>query len=206
MSYMKYNASYYSLTISWATTSGTSLSRSNVNSMAPLSLYFPFNFLWSSTHSLRAIDAFFPSSSSASSTLTPVSSAKKAWFSRSLMVYLGEGTMKLRLKSVLYTLLPLNCNVVVVYLDISILSCCKRILVILDERALWPNLTQYLCCWEKVAHWTQTYFSRKSNWKVVMDYFPLCTQNHYVTEMKDTLQMWKETAVLLWAQLSAPQQ
>lgn len=86
----------YSLTISCATTSGTSFSKSNVNSMAPLSLYFPFNFLWSSTHSLRAIEAFFPSSSSASSTLTPVSSAKNAWFNKSFMVYLGEGTVKLR--------------------------------------------------------------------------------------------------------------
>lgn len=80
----------HQLTISCATTSGTSFSRSNVNSMAPLSLYFPFNFLWSSTHSFRAIEAFFPSSSSASSTLTPVSSAKKAWFNRSLMLYLEE--------------------------------------------------------------------------------------------------------------------
>lgn len=77
-------------TISWATASGTSLLRSKVNSIAPLSLYFPFSFFWSSTQSLRAIDVFLPSSSSASSTLTPVSSAKKAWFSRSLMEYLGK--------------------------------------------------------------------------------------------------------------------
>ena len=99
----------YSLTISCATTSGTSFSKSNANSMAPVSLYFPFNFLWSSTHSLRAIEAFFPSSSSASSTLTPVSSAKKAWFNKSLMVYLGERTVELRFryKHVFHTLQPL---------------------------------------------------------------------------------------------------
>lgn len=77
-------------TISWATTSGTSLTKSNVNSMAPVSLYFPFSFLGSSTHSFRAIEDFFPSSSSLSSTLTPVSSAKNAWFRRSLMEYLQE--------------------------------------------------------------------------------------------------------------------
>lgn len=80
------------LTISWATTSGISFTKSKVNSMAPVSLYFPFSFLASSTHSFRAIDDFFPSSSSLSSTLTPVSSAKNAWFRRSLMEYLQENT------------------------------------------------------------------------------------------------------------------
>lgn len=75
-------------TISWATSSGVSFSRSKVNSMAPLSLGFPFSFLGSSTHNLKAIVDFLPWSSSASSTLTPVSSAKKAWLSRSLISYL----------------------------------------------------------------------------------------------------------------------
>lgn len=48
----------------------------------------PFSFLTSSirSHSLMAITS--PSSSSASSTRTPVSSWKKAWFSRILMAYL----------------------------------------------------------------------------------------------------------------------
>lgn len=75
-------------TISCATASGTSFSRSKVNSMAPPSLYLPFSLRGSSTHIFSAMDVFIPSSSSASSTLTPVSSAKKAWFSRSLMEYL----------------------------------------------------------------------------------------------------------------------
>lgn len=75
-------------TISCATASGTSFSRSKVNSMAPPSLYLPFSLRGSSTHSFSAMEVFIPSSSSASSTLTPVSSAKKAWFSRSLMEYL----------------------------------------------------------------------------------------------------------------------
>lgn len=58
--------------------------------MAPVSLYLPFSFLGSSTHSLRAMVDFLPSSSSLSSTLTPVSSAKKAWFRRSLMENLRD--------------------------------------------------------------------------------------------------------------------
>lgn len=77
-------------TISCATASGSSLTRSKVNSIAPVSLYFPFSFLGSSTQSFRAMEDFFPSSSSLSSTRTPVSSAKKAWFRRSLMEYLQE--------------------------------------------------------------------------------------------------------------------
>lgn len=59
--------------------------------MAPLSLGLPFSFLGSSTQSRRAMVDFLPWSSSASSTRTPVSSAKKAWLSRSLISYLeGE--------------------------------------------------------------------------------------------------------------------
>lgn len=79
------------ITISWATSSGVSFSKSKVNSMAPLSLGLPFSFLGSSTQSRRAMVDFLPWSSSASSTRTPVSSAKKAWLSRSLISYLeGE--------------------------------------------------------------------------------------------------------------------
>lgn len=78
-------------------TSGTSFTKSKVNSMAPVSLYFAFSFLGSSTHSLRAMVDFLPSSSSLSSTLTPVSSAKKAWFRRSLMEYLRDAHTKHRL-------------------------------------------------------------------------------------------------------------
>lgn len=79
---------YMHLTISWATSSGVSFSKSKVNSMAPLSLGLPFSFLGSSTQSRRAMVDFLPWSSSASSTRTPVSSAKKAWLSRSLISYL----------------------------------------------------------------------------------------------------------------------
>lgn len=77
-------------TISWATSSGTSLSKSKENSIASLSLYFPFNFLISSIRSHNLIAIFSPSSSSANSTRTPVSSWKKAWFKRSLMEYLSK--------------------------------------------------------------------------------------------------------------------
>lgn len=79
---------YCVITISWATSSGVSFSKSKVNSMAPLSLGLPFSFLGSSTQSRRAMVDFLPWSSSASSTRTPVSSAKKAWLSRSLISYL----------------------------------------------------------------------------------------------------------------------
>lgn len=34
---------------------------------------------------------------------------------------------------------------------------------------------------------------------------PSQTQTHYVTDLKDTLQIWRETAVLLRAKQSAPQ-
>lgn len=77
-------------TISWATSSETSLLRSKENSMASLSLYFPLSFFISSILSHNLIASISPSSSSASSTRTPVSSWKNAWFRRSLMEYLKE--------------------------------------------------------------------------------------------------------------------
>lgn len=73
------------LTISYATSSGVSVSKLKLNSIASLSLCLPFNFLGSSTQSLKPSDEFEQSSSSANSTLNPVSSAKNAWFSRSLI-------------------------------------------------------------------------------------------------------------------------
>ncbi len=77
-------------TISWATSSGTSLLRSKENSIASLSLYFPLSFFTSSILSHSLIASISPSSSSANSTRTPVSSWKKAWFRRSLIEYLNR--------------------------------------------------------------------------------------------------------------------
>lgn len=77
-------------TISWATSSGTSLLRSNENSIASLSLYFPLSFFTSSILSHSLIASISPSSSSANSIRTPVSSWKKAWFRRSLIEYLNR--------------------------------------------------------------------------------------------------------------------
>ncbi|TNN84847.1 hypothetical protein EYF80_004892 [Liparis tanakae] len=59
------------------TSSGTSVYSSNRNSMALLSLYFPWSFLVSSMRSHSFRPDFTMSSSSASSTWTPLSSWKK---------------------------------------------------------------------------------------------------------------------------------